>query len=115
MFKKKPKETIVIKKVKAYPIATTLKSASAAYPAQIVKLTQQGFLVEANVSGLKPGEKFDCSFEIPLTHYTISQQVVAVKVYSQTGKHLIEMHFTKLGANDQKSIAAFTYAIRQTE
>jgi hypothetical protein len=111
----KKSSEVVVKKVKAYPIAASLKTEASALPAQIMKLTSQGLLAEVGANALKPGEKLECSFEIPVIHRAMTQSVVIVKMYSRTGGSLIELHFLKLSAHDQKSIANFLHAIRQVE
>lgn len=72
-----------VKKVKAYPIAATLKSAGGAFPAQVVKLTPQGFLAEITASNLQPGEHFEVTFELPVVHQVVTELCVMVKLYNQ--------------------------------
>jgi hypothetical protein len=84
-------QPVKIKKVKAFPIAGQLKTSAAAFPIQVVKLTQLGFLAEITASMLQPGEKFESIFELPVLHRPINEQVVLIKLYNQWGGNLAAM------------------------
>lgn len=129
--------SVQIKKVKAYPIAVQFKTATAVLPGQIVKLTQNGFLAEVGATSLQPGEKFECTFELPVMHHLVTEPVVMIKFYTQwAGKsqtpnpatsaphaevgatghgvlHLIEAHFTSLGETNHLKITSFLQTIQK--
>ncbi|MES2964946.1 MAG: hypothetical protein V4760_13730 [Bdellovibrionota bacterium] len=74
---------VQIKKVKAYPFPATIKLGTTNLPGQIVKLTVQGFLVEFNLKTIKPGDKFDVYFELPVSKHSVNESCVVVKLYNQ--------------------------------
>ena len=125
-----------VKKVKAYPFAMQLKSASGAFPGQVVKLAPQGLLAEVKHPTIQPGEKFEVSFETPVQNEYVNEHVVVVKIYSSwSGGHLtspsetsaaatqggtnqaatptklIEVHFITLSSDSTKAINSFLRAI----
>ena len=84
--KKANQQEVVVKKVKAFPIAGQLKTgAGTAIPIKIVKLTDRGFLAEVMPTAIQPGEKFESTFEIPVQHRMINEPVVMVKLYHHWG------------------------------
>jgi hypothetical protein len=78
-------DEVRIKKVSAYPFAVQIKLETSASVGQIVKLTQSGFLAEISISTLQPGEKFECTFELPVSHAVITEPCVLIKLYNQWG------------------------------
>lgn len=127
---------VVVKKVKAFPIAAQLKLGATAIKASIVRLNTRGLLAEVAVSDLVPGEKCEIAFEIPVFHFTINEPMVVVKQYSQwqggskaappsdppptsnthSGVgHLVEAHFSALTETSRDRIAAFLKAIGKVD
>ncbi len=131
-----PDSNVRIKKVNAYPIPITMKSATETHTGKIVKITDVGFLAEFHAPTLKPGEKFECAFELPVLHAAISEYVVLVKLYTQWAPgthggppaaapvtkeppapagsqasshvlHLCELHFLSLSITNRAQIVAF--------
>jgi hypothetical protein len=132
-----PDSNVRIKKVSAYPIPITMKSATETLAGKIVKITDVGFLAEFHAPTLKPGEKFECAFELPVLHAAISEPVVLVKLYTQWAAgtqtapspspapaakeaapppnsqasshvlHLCELHFLSLSITNRAQIVAF--------
>jgi hypothetical protein len=78
-------DEVRIKKVNAYPFAVQIKFETSASVGQIVKLTQSGFLAEISLNALQPGEKFECTFELPVSHAVITEPCVLIKLYNQWG------------------------------
>jgi hypothetical protein len=76
-------DQIKVKKVSAYPIPAKIKLASGEMPAAILKIAQQGFICEINDNKLQPGERFECTFELPVIHHLVTDLIVAVKIYNQ--------------------------------
>jgi hypothetical protein len=74
---------VQVKKVRAYPIPATIKVGTGSVPGQVVKLTVQGFLVEFNLKTIKPGDKFEVWFEIPVLKHSVTEPCVVVKLYNQ--------------------------------
>lgn len=74
-----------VKKVKAYPIESQIKTSTGDAPAKIVKLTFQGFLAEIGIGTLKPGEPISFAFELPVLRQTVTGQGIVVKIYNQWG------------------------------
>ncbi len=108
---KKPQ--IVTKKVSAFPFPAEVKVEAASLKAQVVKLSTQGFMIETEANHLRPGDKIDFGFNLPVLHHTIQSQGVVIKIYSQfagaqkneqTGQalNLVEVHFKNLSI-DQKN------------
>lgn len=132
---------VVVKKVKAFPIAAGIKTAEGQFiPVQIVKLTKQGFLAELAPTPIQPGEKFEVHFEIPVYHTKISEPVVMVKLYQHWGQnsapvsadksasaaeptlqpqqgagimHLVEMHFQNLSITSRNHIDTFLSQVQK--
>jgi hypothetical protein len=104
---------IAEKKATAYPIKGQLRlpASGSAMAMAIVKLTEIGFLAEVPPSGVKAGEKFECSFEIPVNHHPISTSLTLIKIYNQTTVQLLEMHFVALLEADRKQILNFLRSI----
>jgi hypothetical protein len=74
---------VQVKKVKAFPFPASVKIGTSALPGQIVKLTVQGFLVEFNLKTIKPGDKIEVAFELPVLKHSINEACVVVKLYNQ--------------------------------
>jgi hypothetical protein len=127
-------QNIKVKKVKAFPIAGQLKTASSLISMQVMKLTPLGFLAEISENTLQPGEKFDCTFDIPVMHRTINEPVVMIKLYNQWGGsltdappasagastatgtsvlRLIEVHFVALSSAGKANIVAFLTSLQK--
>jgi hypothetical protein len=114
-------DPVKVKKVKAFPIKCSLIAGTTVVPGLIVKLTSQGFLVEVASQAWKPGERMQCSFEIPVMHHMVSESVVVMKLYNQfagSGSgpgdktntkvvYIVEFHFTGLSNRNLERISAF--------
>jgi hypothetical protein len=98
-------------KVKAFPIAAQMTIGASVHAGQILKLTASGFLFEAQSSGLKTGEKFQISFELPVLHHAVVEPCVIVKIYTTAGSQVIEGHFQSVGPENEKKILKFLSAI----
>ena len=101
------------KKVSAFPFTAVLKGEASSLQVQVVKLSTQGFMMETTSNHLRPGEKIEFGFKLPVLHHEIYAQGVVIKIYSQfTGAtknqesglpcNLIEIHFKNLTV-DQKN------------
>lgn len=117
-----PNETPTVKKVRAFPIPVTLTfGATPPVAAKIVKLTEQGFLAETTEGSLKPGERGQAQFEIPVAHDLIQEHCIIIKHYShwvakdggQVPGFLIEAHFQNLSDAGGKKIRAFLASLRR--
>lgn len=76
-------QQVKIKKVKPYPILASIKCANGAvFPGKILKMNLQGFLIETPPTQLQPGDRFDCTFELPASRQLISQHCKMIKLYS---------------------------------
>jgi hypothetical protein len=113
-------QQVKVKKVNAYPIPAKIKFASGEVTVQIMKLAPIGFLCEIPNNQLQPGEKFECSFELPVIHKTVTEPIVAVKIYNQWSggakdgasgaggvHHLAEFHFVALSAAGREATEQF--------
>ena len=118
------KKLVKIKKVHPFPIPCQIKLAAGNVNGQVLKLTGVGVLIELNVATIKPGERFECSFEIPVLKLGVSEAMVVVKLYNQlSGGHakaeaaetgvvrMVEAHFQTLSVQSRESINAFISAI----
>lgn len=74
---------VQVKKVRAYPFPATIKIGTGNLPGQVVKVTVQGFLVEFNLKTIKPGDKFEVWFELPVLKHSVTEPCVVVKLYNQ--------------------------------
>ena len=108
----------VVKKVKAYPFAAQVKTASGAYAAQVVKLTLQGLMIEVIGTAIQTGETLEINFETPVLHESVVASGVVVKVYNQlTGAtqtapaggaiRILEVHFRAIANNSMAAITQF--------
>ncbi|HRK07051.1 MAG TPA: PilZ domain-containing protein [Pseudobdellovibrionaceae bacterium] len=122
-----------VKKVKAYPFPAALKTASASFNGNIMKLVPQGCMIEVAGTHLQPGDTVEISFETPVQHGGVAASCVVVKVYNQLtggslapaeasaspgGKpaspsaiRLLELHFRALSPASQSAIQRFLAAI----
>ncbi len=122
-----------VKKVKAYPFSAALKTSSASFNGNIMKLVPQGCMIEVVGTHLQPGDTVEISFETPVQHSGVAASCVVVKVYNQLtggslapaetsaapgGKsasplaiQLIELHFRSLSPASQSAIQSFLAAI----
>lgn len=81
---KKNKNTLVrVKKVSAFPFAIEFKTQTVSVHAQVVKLSTQGFMMETTLSHLRPGDRIEFSFTLPVLNHMILSQGVVIKIYSQ--------------------------------
>ena len=104
--------SVSVKKVKPFPIPLTLKTASGDLQGQVVKLTIQGFIASASSVPLQPGDKLECSFELPVIHEVIATGCVLIKLYGHaTMGNLIEFHFLSLTTTHRMALASFLKAI----
>jgi hypothetical protein len=101
-------------KVKAFPFAAKMTVGANVAEAQILKLTASGFLMEAQMPGLKTGEKFQIAFELPVVQKAISEMCVVVKLYTTVESHVIEGHFHSLPAEEERKIRQFLSRIPKT-
>lgn len=108
-----------MKPVKAFPIAAQIAHAGAPYPSQIVKLTMQGFLAEMTSSQLKTGDKFDCTFQLPIGGEALTEACVVIKHYThwienqgtKVAGYLIEGHFRPLSDKGGAQVSQFLRAV----
>ena len=112
-------ENIIKKKVKPYPIECVLTGKAQPIKANIVKLSERGFLVNVGREFFRTLEVLTVDFLLPVSKDAISSEVKVVKTYDQykepngASSRLIEMHFTHLPDTQSKSIYNFLVAIRQ--
>lgn len=111
-------DQLKIKKVKAYPIPGSLKQESRPesgfVPIRIVKLVLQGFLAEVDVGYIQPGDRFHVSFELPVSHHLVLENIVIVKLYNHSsGANLIEAHFVDLSTVNKVRVTEFLRATKQ--
>ena len=117
----------MIKKIKAYPFAASLKAASATLNGQIVKLVPVGCMVEVAGTNLQPGDVVEINFETPVQHGNVTASCVVVKVYNQltggslastesqgapkpggpTAVALLELHFKSMSPEGQSAVRRF--------
>lgn len=108
----------VVKKVKAYPFAAQVKTASGAHSAQVVKLTLQGLMIEVIGTAIQTGETLDINFETPVLHEAVAVSGVVVKVYNQLtgGKQtapaggairILEVHFRSIPNSSMAAVTQF--------
>lgn len=76
-------ENVIVKKVKAYPIAAKISVDATSAEGRIVKLTEQGFLIEVQLPNCKPGDKAKIDFELPVLHHVIQETCILIKLYNQ--------------------------------
>lgn len=74
---------VQVKKVKAFPFPASVKIGTGVLPGQVMKLTVQGFLVEFSLKTIKPGDKIEITFELPVLKHSITEACVVVKLYNQ--------------------------------
>ena len=82
----------------------------------IMKLADLGFLAELSSGLVAAGDKFDFTFELPVSHKMISGQGVVVKVYNQfsgaTGSLITaEIHYRVLSNPHRADISNFVRAV----
>ncbi len=117
----------IIKKVTPYPIDVVLTKAGAATPtpfkAQIVKLVQHGFLMQADVQHLyQVNEVYEVTFEIPAFHVHVKVNCKVIKTYDAIESaikgekkklHTAELHFINLASEMRTRISEFLVKIGQ--
>jgi len=116
----------VVARTKAYPFPVELKSEAKSFSLQVVKLSEQGFLAEASevTAFLQPGEKFNCSFSLPVLNHRLDESIMIIKVYSQLNHRpgnqsqgqsplvgMIEAHFQSLSTAGRGHIVSFLRAL----
>ena len=112
-----------VKKVGAFPIPASLKTASGNLDARVVKITPKGLLAEVERTGLKPGDLAEISFTFPVIQrlglpVSINENMTMIKFYSQLGGsqkivHLIELHFQQQSAETLEKITLFLGALNK--
>jgi hypothetical protein len=117
---------ILTKKVSAFPFPTEIIAHGAPEQAQVVKLSTQGFMMETTSSHMRPGDKIDFTFKMPVLNHLIQSQGVVIKIYSQfsgaskdqqTGEsnNLIEVHFKNLSVDQKNHIYDFLKRLQMSK
>ena len=110
-----------VKKVKPYPIPIQMMSGPTAIHGQIIKLVLKGFMVDTLGKVIKVGAVLQVSFELPVTHNVITQNVKVMKTYDRTNlqnhsiDRIAECHFTAISDDQQTDIYTFLQLIRQDD
>lgn len=126
-----------VKKVKPYPFPAQLKDMRGTFPGQIVKMANQGLMIEAAGTAVQPGEKVDISFVTPIQNGTVGFTGVVVKVYNQLSGmgatpamtaanagapagtpgsiHLIEVHYTAVPPDSMNNIMKYLVSAGQAK
>ena len=111
-------------KVKPYPIKAKLIKAEASFAAEILKLTEHGYLMKSQSGHLyRVGQIYTVQFEVPGTHADVKCDAKVIKTYQDLGQYIsksaekalmVEMHFIQLPPPASKAIKDFLRHIRQT-
>ena len=116
-----------IKKIAPYPIPAQVTKAQGQpiFKADIVKLTDFGFLAKVDVTHFyKVGENYEIQFSIPVTLESISGPVKVMKTYDaiesivgseKLKMYTVEMHFTQISETQRRHILSFLIKIGQTK
>lgn len=109
-------EQTKIKKVPAYPIALTLMKGEGQTPhkANIVKMTEVGFLMKTDSVHFKVGDDYKLQFILPTMDKTVATTGKVVKTYDSMEVrpekqkiHTVEIHFIELATKDLESIRSY--------
>lgn len=92
---------VVVKKVKAFPIAAQLRVGQAAMRTQILKLSSVGMIVDVGSATMMPGDRCEITFETPVFHKRLAEPVVVIKQYNQWHGRISEV-----GTADNKKTPA---------
>lgn len=117
---------VVTKKVSAFPIPAEIVADATPLKAQVVKLSTQGFMMETTENHIRPGDKIDFSFQLPVLNHWIQSQGVVIKIYSQfsgaskneaTGEsyNLIEIHFKNLTVDQKNHLYDFLKRLQMSK
>lgn len=112
-------ENVIKKKIKPYPFECVLTGKTQPTKAQIVKLTDIGFLATVGRDFFKAHDVLQVDFLLPVSKDAVCTQAKVVATYDKyknadgTNSRLVEMHFTHLPEDQSKSIYKFLVAIRQ--
>lgn len=115
-----PKEKVIVKKVKAFPIPINLSVAEGQPPikGEILRLTLVGFQMTCKERMFKVGETFIAAFSLPVLKLSIKEVVVVAKTYDtfldasvSEKTRITEIHFKSLSLENEKSIRNFMHAI----
>ncbi|MAE73404.1 MAG: hypothetical protein CL675_04865 [Bdellovibrionaceae bacterium] len=112
-----------VRKVAPYPIEAQCQGMGMQFSGSIQKLTRIGFLIESSAPGLRPGDKMEVRFGLPVSNYLVVAPVRVVKVYDQIKKSndgrvyvgLVEMHFAEADMIRNEKFIRFFQAIGQKE
>ncbi len=107
-----------VKKVSAFPFEVDFKAPNLAAKGQIVKLSSQGFMMEMTDKHLRPGDRLEFSFSLPVLGHVIASAGTVIKIYSQFAGaltvagadgslSLIEIHFKSLTIDQKNFIYDF--------
>lgn len=114
-------ENVIAKKVRPFPIAAQVAGGEAPVRGNIIKLTPLGFLIEIGANFMKVGEKYEVTFELPVSHFTVKEGVVVVKSYNQFGGdtkaggnlvRVLEMHFRAVSHANKEKITEFLKMVK---
>lgn len=112
-------ENIIKKKVKPYPIDCVITGKAQPLKAQIVKLSERGFMATVGREIFHTLEVYNVDFLLPVSKDPVSSEVKVITIYDNyklpngESSRLVEMHFTHLPDTQSKSIYNFLVAIRQ--
>jgi len=130
-------QSVIKKKVPPYPINLEVSKLSdnSVFIAQIVKLTEEGFLLKrVDKSSFKPNETLSVSFELPVVKSRIQTRATVIKLYqyvenvSQVNQLttvrastvqkpvaglMVECHFSDIDLNHKEAIHKFLVMIKQ--
>jgi hypothetical protein len=130
-------QAVIKKKIPPYPINSEVSklSDSSVFVAQIVKLTEEGFLLKRiDKSSFKPNESLAVSFELPVLKSKIRTRATVIKLYQYvetvSQNHqligakatavqkpvaglMVECHFSDIDLNHKDAIHKFLVMIKQ--
>lgn len=115
-----PKEKVVVKKVKAFPIPIDLWVAEGQplTKGEILRLTLVGLQMTCKDRMFKVGETLIATFTLPVLKLSIKEVVVVAKTYDtfldasvSEKTRITEFHFKTLSLDNEKSIRNFMHAI----
>lgn len=120
-------DSVAVKKIAPYPIPADIIKVEGQPPfkAQIVKLTDFGFLAKVEMTHFyQVGENYQMQFSMPLTHETIRSSVKVIKTYDaiesivgteKIKMYTVEMHFLNISDMHKRIIQQFLVKIGQTK
>jgi hypothetical protein len=115
-------DQIIIKKVKPYPISAVMTSTEGKpqFNGEIIRLTPVGFQMRIGESTYHPGERWICSFTIPVMIEEISETMVVVKnvfMFDEKDKkkrlRILELHFKDPSERAKRLIHEFNLRVGQ--